>query len=148
MAYDKNIWEGLPSRNTPFTPARMNHLENGVEDVDNRLTNATTHGSSSEIIIGTFKGKPVYRKTVEAGKVNVSERVSHGIENIDRIVNFYGVADGLDTGNPVFPISWFSDFNSKKYFKVCVSRGDIVKGCDNDWNFDLLITIEYTKTTD
>lgn len=34
MAYEKQIWKDLPDETTPITAERLNHLENGIFEVD------------------------------------------------------------------------------------------------------------------
>ncbi len=37
MAYTKTEWEDLPSTNTPITADNLNHMEDGIEQVDNDI---------------------------------------------------------------------------------------------------------------
>lgn len=43
MAYQKQTWEDLPSQNTPITASRLNHIENGIADVETSLTPVTSY---------------------------------------------------------------------------------------------------------
>lgn len=51
MAYTKQTWTNLPSETTPFSAARMEHMEDGIYDVS--TTNATT--SSAGLMSSTDK---------------------------------------------------------------------------------------------
>ena len=37
MAYQKQIWENLPSTNTPVSAERLNHMEDGIHDANEGL---------------------------------------------------------------------------------------------------------------
>lgn len=64
MAYVKQTWHDLPQTDTPITASRMNHIEDGIADVDSRipavvptklsdLTNDVGFITSSSNITGT-----------------------------------------------------------------------------------------------
>ena len=59
MAYTKTIWENSPSENTPISAENLNNIENGIEDLDTRLTTAEgeidtaqTDINNAEAVIG------------------------------------------------------------------------------------------------
>ena len=54
-----------------------------------------------ERIIGTWFGKPLYRKVIEVNQYSGNFNVIHNIENLDYVTNFYGTfkrKDGVQTG--------------------------------------------------
>ena len=46
MAYQKQIWENLPSTNTPVNADRLNHMEDGIYDASTQIVNA--HSTSTD----------------------------------------------------------------------------------------------------
>lgn len=63
MAYQKQTWENLPSTNTPITAERLNHIENGIEEIETETTPVTTYTEtnsksySCNYINNNFDGK-------------------------------------------------------------------------------------------
>lgn len=51
MAYIKKIWENFPNTSTPITADDLNNIENGIEDVDTRLTTAENTLKSNCIVV-------------------------------------------------------------------------------------------------
>lgn len=46
--YTKKVWENKPSRKTPIMAEELNRMENGIEDVDKRVTELENNGGSDE----------------------------------------------------------------------------------------------------
>jgi len=46
MAYTKQTWQNLPSKNTPINAQRLNHMEDGIYDA-NQLATQNTSGQMS-----------------------------------------------------------------------------------------------------
>lgn len=51
MAYVKTNWKDLPSKDTPTTASALNNIENGIEDIDTRLTAAENTLKSNCIVV-------------------------------------------------------------------------------------------------
>jgi hypothetical protein len=111
--------------------------------------------SKEEQVIGTYFGKPLYRKVLKINALPSTTKetmYAHGIENLEIVTNIYGTAI-LDQGNgsiyqmilPYCPVTGLEN-------GVSVSRstaGNIAIQCGKDrsiWNAE--IVLEYTKTTD
>ena len=41
-AYSKTTWENSPSDNTPLNEANLNHIESGIDEIDNRVISLDT----------------------------------------------------------------------------------------------------------
>ena len=106
------------------------------------------HYSTDEQVIGTWiDGKTLYEKTVDCGALpnNDSKQVAHGITNIDKIVNFVGIAYAMSSGTAVqlaYPSS-----NSTFAIDMSVNNTNIVFLTFTDrTSFNGYVTIRYTKS--
>lgn len=113
--------------------------------------------STTETVIGTWLGKPLYRKVIDFGALPnaTTKNVSTGLLiNEANIVNYYGVATGT-SGNLKYVLT-LPDINpnganqatrltmnsENNYYMLNISTG-----IDRS-NYTANIVIEYTKTTD
>lgn len=82
MSYEKQTWEDLPSQTSPFSAERMNHIEEGINEINNKMHNylAKTNDSKfddvSQIIGNDFQEKKVYVITNEP--VNDGNYIQNG----------------------------------------------------------------------
>lgn len=81
MAYQKQIWEDLPSTNTPITSSRLNHIEDGIynasipeSQITNSSSESTTLGYSANYANNNLKSKMVelYNNTTGSRSIEVS----------------------------------------------------------------------------
>ena len=103
--------------------------------------------STTETVVGTYNGKPLYRKIVDCGALpnNTTKEVTHGIANINIFTNITGSAwdsNGttipLPTASLTSPVVMYSD-KSKIYITTTTDRSTMINSN---------VIIEYTKTTD
>lgn len=103
--------------------------------------------STTETVVGTYMGKPLYRKVVDCGVLpnNTTKEIFHNIANINIITKTSGTAwmnDGttipLPTASLTSPVEIDSD-KSKIY---------IITITDRSTSTNSNVTLEYTKTTD
>ena len=103
--------------------------------------------STTETVVGTYMGKPLYRKVVDCGALpnNTTKEILHNIANINIITKASGTAwtnDGitipLPTASLTSPVGIYSD-KSKIYITTITDRS--ISTNSN-------VTLEYTKTTD
>lgn len=104
--------------------------------------------STKEQVIGTWLGKPLYRKVVNTGALldNQVKEVEHNITNIDKIIKLYGYAyDGV-TFHPL-P---YTHINSPSCEGLYATKEQIsiTTGIDRTRFVESYVTLEYTKTTD
>lgn len=102
--------------------------------------------STEETRIGTWvDGKPVYRKTLDItiGYANGAwYPIPSTIEmNIDAIVDLRGFVNATDGSGKIYAL------NAESYFKL-MNDSLCFSGNANQTNTDMVLTIEYTKTTD
>lgn len=106
--------------------------------------------STSETRIGTWLGKPLYRKIIDFGALpnNTDKSVALGISNLELIITMNGVANR--PGGNKMPIPTVSStLSGMIYIYIDASLNlHIVTGEDRSSYTKTYITIEYTKTTD
>ena len=105
--------------------------------------------STTETVVGTYMGKPLYRKVFDCGALpnNTTKEILHEIQNINIITKTSGTAwvnDALRTTIPLptasltAPVVIYSD-KSKIYITTITDRSILTNSN---------VTLEYTKTTD
>ena len=122
--------------------------------VDNEMLVSKNVYSSSEVVIGEWFGKPLYRKvisytnstTIGATGQLTQVQVAHNISNFEKIID----AKVLNTSNQYFPRASGTTAVNSWTGIMAVNDSNIYLGIINDtwssrtWQFIL----EYTKTTD
>ena len=110
----------------------------------------TSYSLDEQLTGGTWvDGKPIYRKTINFGALTnaVEKRVSHGITNIDTVVNYYGTTSSNSKATMLLPHVSNSDV-----YSIAISLDAtsliVVPGTDRTMYTKTYITVEYTKTTD
>ena len=171
MSYTKQTWEDLPSTNTPITAARLSHMEDGIYDASEQITNSystsTTKGYSANYINNTIvdvystsetltnktdtDNKPIYRKVFLENNLgnNATISISHGISNLYRITNqeltWYDTEDGR----------WYSNFrfdSSSIMIKLggTTSSTSYINCMGANWSTrtsNVRLVLEYTKSS-
>lgn len=106
--------------------------------------------SLEERVIGTWLGKPLYRKVINVGTVSTAiYDVYHGINNLETAVNYWARCNRPNTiiQNKI-PATytgweiWLYDFTTEK-IRLRLSDNQLNSGVQN-----LQVILEYTKTTD
>lgn len=128
------------------TDSDMNEIKAVVNNNDDIVTNATTY-STDEIRIGTWMGKPLYRK-VYTGNLG-DATIAHGLTNF-KIARLYGNYYNSSPGN-WFPIPSVRPTNPDYALGVYINSTSInfERGSGVQSSSMLVeIVLEYTKTTD
>lgn len=174
MAYEKQIWENLPSTNTPVSAERLNHMEVGIYEasagtsieVHNDYNNSTTEPysanyvnklsnySTEETVCGRWiDGKPIYRKVIDT---TYSGEINTNIQNLDTMIKMNILAKQTSV-NAWRNLPWLYATNSTYgdpswaggfYFISASSTIKFQLGSSLDDISKLIIILEYTKTTD
>lgn len=162
MAYNKTIWENLPSTNTPLNASNLNKIENQLEFLDRNIIY-----SMEEVKIGIWtNGKPLYRKILNVELPIYDSTSSYGGLNrytyatdVAIVTKLYGMIktpENLSGDSNWLPFPIFDaasgtlvstintiDNSANNYYKIAVfNRNASFNGY---WGFAI---IEYTKTTD
>lgn len=106
--------------------------------------------STEEKIVGTWiDGEPIYEKTISLGALSYDtdwHYISHGISNIDKVVELYGTAKSNDGLYATMPNTRPGQTSG---IMLCANSTDVAYMCNwitgQDWAY---ATIRYTKTTD
>lgn len=129
----------LPDTSTPLNATNLN---GNFSELNNKFNYAT-----SEAVVGTYKGKPLYRKVVEFttnATVNAWTNASCGISNLKDMVRIDGIIDTSDNYAQHIASLLTYDFmyrrdNSTLIMKISNSAYT---------NKPCRVELEYTKTTD
>lgn len=89
MAYQKQIWENLPSTNTPVNADRLNHMEDGIYDASTQIVNA--HSTSTDKAYSASYINGLKKVIYENQGTSVTDIVcSEAISNFDFLeIEFY-----------------------------------------------------------
>lgn len=109
--------------------------------------------SSEEVVIGTWFGKKLYRKSFRFNELATgTNNIVHGIDNLDEIINTYGSCKRND--NKIQPVprvditelSWQIGITDVDIQSFRIDIGSRYSGTSKIKSGN--ITLEYTKTTD
>lgn len=108
----------------------------------------TNNYSTDEIIIGTWLGKPLYRKVIQAtlpSAVNSWTVIANlGVSNIENIIDFRGWCSWGENQYFVLPMAEGSYF-----INIRMSKSGNIECIRNGWDaLPTHVIVEYTKTTD
>lgn len=79
MSYIPKNWNDLPIEDTPITADDLDHIENGIDDVDTRLTTAETDIDGLDTILRSKTNTSVMPN--DNGEVKTRYRISNKLEN-------------------------------------------------------------------
>ena len=107
--------------------------------------------STTETVVGTWMGKPLYRKVIDIGNLpNAnSKSVNHGISNLGIVTKYYGTAESSDSSIPI-PYTYPSATGANYGIgldPVTSTTITVVTGVDRS-GYTGHVVLEYTKTTD
>lgn len=131
-----------------FTSAQV---EGALQEVASVANAANKYTLGEEIVIGTYNGKPLYRKVVDFGALPASgeKTVAHGIANIDKFLPARGIAYRSTTDTTInLP------YVTPSGLALCIAiqypdKNNILIDVGADRSlFTGIVFMEYTKTTD
>lgn len=125
-------------------------LNNQITSLNNEIDTKTTY-SATETVIGTWLGKPIYRKVIQYNKTSNGQvdlsLSSYGITNVENI--WLNQNSFIKTNDNEYKA--VNTYESDSYFTFCTFRSaNSFRLSSNSgyarglWN----LIIEYTKTTD
>jgi len=141
-------FKDLPDTTTPFTASLFNEMQDNIEEAIN-LTNTY---STDEIVIGTWLGKPLYRKVYSAGTLPnaTTKNIPSGLIPSDVfIVKMEGIAK-VETRNVYIPLPFVTTAELNCISLTFQADGNIriQTGVDRTEFNKSYVVLEYTKTTD
>jgi hypothetical protein len=103
--------------------------------------------SADEQVIGTWLGKPLYRKVVEFGTLpnNTSKTVAHNISNLGIVVSLKAISQ--DNTN-IIPIPFFSSANTNCISIYANFSNIVITTYADKTTLSARVIIEYKKSTD
>ncbi len=105
MSYTKQVWEDLPSLNTPITADRLNHMEDGIKGGNDLADNLNTSiGDLTEL------------ETTD--KTNVVNAINENVNNLSKIGKVLWEGS-FSTGTLTIP-------HLNEYSLICVFAGSLV----------------------
>lgn len=123
--------------------------KSSIVNAINELVEQNTY-STTETVIGTWLGKPLYRKVIDMGALPnaTAKDVQHNISNIDNVVHIYGWAY-RSSDNFRIPLPFTSpDVSANALLGVLGNYVRITTGTDRSSFAVSYAILEYTKITD
>ena len=124
--------------------------DNLVGAINEVLSNDTTKGtySTDEIIVGKWiNNKPIYRKVINTGQINLSTTVvekDSNISNVD-IIKDINLMLMFQSGTQVI---WYKNWNISELSFDKSTQKIVIIGTKSASFINSFVVIEYTKTTD
>lgn len=112
--------------------------------------NTQTIYSTEEQVIGTWLGKPAYRKVITTSEyinVNESMNIPHNIQNLEHVIKCDGM---LCWGGLNMPFPTHYENQEREFVINYVDTTNVkVTSFNESWgSYSVYIILEYTKTTD
>ncbi len=149
---EKIIFEDLPSTKTPLNAENLNQIQTNVENSLNEVDDKFNY-STEEKIIGTWEGKPLYRKQLffnTGVNPNAPLHIEHNISNIDEIFVDYSHSYFFseEVGSYTLPLVGYAG-NFTDVIYCTVNKTDVIIYANSGWGevWKKNITIIYTKKT-
>lgn len=139
---------------TDVTPNQSNVINERSESTTDTYScdyiNKLNTYSTDEIVIGTWLGKPLYRKVVDFGSLpnNAAKTVNHYISNLDKVINIGGYCfDGGESYYPIPLVYKGADGNYNVQVSVEPSVIRMVSNTNRS-QYNAYVILEYTKDTE
>lgn len=132
----------------PSIPDVNKVMDSDLNQIKIGINNSTTY-STSEIVIGEWLGKPLYRKVINFGSLpnNTAKNVAHGISNIGVVVRLGGYAVTSGTYFPL-PLQYRGADSNYNVDLVCTAENVRMTSNTDRTSYTAYVILEYTKTTD
>ena len=122
---EKIIFEDLPSTKTPLNAENLNKIQDNIENAINKINNEIISinnksvFSTEEQIIGTWFGKPLYRKNLSKTITSSTNADLGSINDVDYINVVDGCTKFVSGSNAYYvPTSTYEASNNySKFFK-------------------------------
>lgn len=134
--------------NTKASQTSVTDLAQDVTDLTTVVSNHATYSTTEEVVIGTYNGKPHYRKALLLPSIPNTAATSypHAIANIEKIT--VGAGSYFTDGTLFLPCPYPNNVSTAAIAVYC-SATMVSIGTGRGWpGFSATIFLEYTKTTD
>ena len=141
------IYEVDPEEYSGSTPLSASNLNAMVDNIYSDL-DANVY-STTETVIGTWLGKPLYRKVIDFGTLpnTTTKSVNHNISNLNKIVSMKGYAYNGTNFNPL-PSTNVNSLGNQMALYCNATQVIVATGADRSNFTESYVVLEYTKTTD
>lgn len=131
--------------------AIVNGLQTTVNNLAITVANHATYSTTEEVVIGTYDGKPLYRKAViipALASVSGATNYAHGVLNIGKIMLGKNSHAVNSNSNSYIPIPCVTT-NAIDQIGVSFNNTNVIVIVGKNQSvFNATIFLEYTKTTD
>lgn len=134
---------------TQLNTTNKSNLVGAINEVNTNDIRRSTYTTTEQVIGKWINGKPLYRKVLNVGTVAEQKTyITHNIANLGKLVNLYGTCNRNDNVQQIIP----ANYTNWEIYLYDVSSIEIsIYFSANQWNKnpnDIVVVIEYTKTTD
>ena len=124
---------------------------NYINEIDSKYENANTY-STTETVIGTWLGKPLYRKVIQT-TTNISNntRIPHNISNAEMVwCERAFIFNSSGNVTHTLPITLYGEGTDEDKLNCYVDLTNIVAKVQTSWgtSWEKYFVLNYTKTTD
>lgn len=124
-------------------------MVNAINEVNTNDIRRSTYTTSEQVIGKWIDSKPLYRKVLNVGIVTTQKTyITHNIANLGKLVNLYGTCNRNDNVQQTIPANYA---NWEIYLYDVSSMEVTINFSANQWDknpYDIVVVMEYTKTTD
>lgn len=124
-------------------------IVNAINEVNTNQINSSTY-STNEIVIGTWLGKPLYRKVIDFGTLPDAgfKNVAHGIENFEDMTKIIAVGKSSTGSSYPIPLVGNGSIFSGATATIRVDATNVtIATTTNISAHTAMVILEYTKTT-
>lgn len=136
---------------TQLQTTNKNSIVNAINEVNQNDINKSTYSTTEQVVGKWINGKPIYRKVVNATKISGSTLLIPIKElNIDTIFFDRTHSYIVTTSAIVYPFP-YNYANTSDTYTACERDGNNIKINSSEGaysNGQIILVIEYTKTTD
>ena len=134
---------------TQLNTTNKSSMVNAINEVNTNDIRRSTYSTDEQVIGKWINGKPLYRKVLNVGTVAEQKSyITHNIANLGKLVNLYGTCNRNDNVQQIMP----ANYTNWEIYLYDISSIEIsIYFSANQWNkspYDIVVIMEYTKTTD
>ena len=126
----------------------VNGLQTNLSNLTTTVENHAKYSTTEEVVIGTYDGKPLYRKCLSIASLpnNAQVNYAHGIANVEKI--FIGNNAHATDGVNYIPLPYANKTLSAIITLYATATNVIIETGMDRRSLSAKVFLEYTKTTD